>query len=385
MTTTVSLESLRDLAAFRALNGCAISLFLDLHPSVSPTAGETATRVGSLLERATKSHGATRRDLAHEVREGLKADFERLHRFFAEELDRDGVHGLAVYAAGLDNVWRVLALSSSVPDAARVSDDFLLAPLVPLLGRGNGALVAVVNREQGRLLALRDGRLDELVDRTEDAPSRHDQGGWSQARFQRHIENVAHEHYKTVAEELERAFRRLDRPRIVVACSDDVRPEFADALATEVAEAVVGWVAVEQHAGPAELHEAALPLLEQWRAERETELVERWREEAGRDARGVAGWKDTFEAASDGRVETLLYQEGLYQEGAHREAFRCPACGRASLDRSACPFDGTKLEPRDDGLDLAIRLTLVHGGEVRAVEHRRDLDPVAGIGAILRY
>ena len=380
MTTTVSLESLRDLAAFRAQKGCAISLYLDLDPSVSPTAGDTATRVNSLLDQAAKSHGATRGDLAHEVRQGLKADLERLERFLADELDRDGAHGLAVFAAGLDNVWSVLPLASSVPDAARVADDFLLAPLVPLLGRGNGALVAVVNREQGRLLALREGRLDEIVDRTEDAPSRHDQGGWSQARFQRHIENVAHEHYKAVAAELERAFRRLDRPRIVIACSDDVRPEFAAALQTEVADAVIGWTAVEQHAGPAELQEAAQPLLEQWRADRESELVERWREETGRGARGVAGWEATLEAASDGRIEILLYEEGV-----RRDAFRCPACGRASAGAGSCPLDGTTMEPRDDGLDLAVRLTLTHGGEVRALEHRRDLDPVEGIGAILRY
>jgi len=380
MTTTVSLESLRDLAAFRAQNGCAISLYLDLRPSVSPTAGDLATRVSSLLDQAAKSDGATRGDLAHEVREGLKADFERLERFFAEELDRDGAHGLVVFAAGLDDVWRVLPLSSPVQDSVRVADDFLLVPLVPLLGRGDGALVAVVNREQGRVLALRGGTLDEIADRTEDAPSRHDQGGWSQRRFQRHIENVAHEHYKTVAGELEHAFRRLGRPRIVVACSEDVRPEFADALHTDVAAAVVGWAAVEQHASAAELQAAALPLLEAWRAQLESELVERWREETGRDARGVAGWEDTFEAASDGRVETLLYQEG-----ARRDAYRCPACSRASAAAGTCPLDGTTMEARDDGLDLAVRLTLVHGGEVRAVEHRHDLEPVEGIGAILRY
>jgi peptide chain release factor subunit 1 len=380
MTTTVSLESLRDLAAFRAQNGCAISLYLDLHPSVSPTAGETATRVSSLLDQAAKSHGATRGDLAHEMRQGLKSDFERLERFFDAELDRGGSHGLAVFAAGLDNVWNVLPLASSVPDAVRVADDFLLAPLVPLVGRGNGALVAVVNRELGRVLALRDGRLDEIVDRTEDAPSRHDQGGWSQARFQRHIENVAHEHYKTVAAELERSYRRFDRPRIVIACSDDVRPEFSAVLPTEVADAVIGWVAVEQHAGPAELQEAAQPLLERWRADSEIELVERWREAMGRGSRGVAGWEDTLEAASDGRIELLLYQDG-----ARRDAFRCPACGRAAAQASSCPLDGTTMEARDDGLDLVVRLALAHGGEVRALEHGNDLDPVEGIGAILRY
>ena len=49
-TTTVSLDGLRELAGFRAQNGCAISLYLDLDPTFAPTAREAATRVSSLLD-----------------------------------------------------------------------------------------------------------------------------------------------------------------------------------------------------------------------------------------------------------------------------------------------------------------------------------------------
>ena len=52
---------------------------------------------------------------------------------------------------------------------------------------------------------------------------------------------------------------------------------------------------------------------------------------------------------------------------------------------ATCPLDGTTMEHRDDGLDLAVRLTLAYGGDLLAVEHRQDLDPVEGIGAILRF
>src|SRR5215207_4373382 len=189
-TTTVSLDGLRELAGFRAQNGCAISLYVDLDPAVSPTTRDTTTRIHAMLDVAAKSHGATRPDLAHEVKSGLKADLDRLSQYFVEEFDRDGAHGLAVFAAGLDNVWSVLALPWKVADAARVADDFLLSPLVPLIGRGNGALVAVVGREQGRVLALRGGKLAQISDRTEEAQGKHDQGGWSQSRYQRHIENL---------------------------------------------------------------------------------------------------------------------------------------------------------------------------------------------------
>src|ERR687896_1884319 len=103
MTTTVSLDGLRELAGFRAENGCAISLYLNLDPSDAPTAADVATRVRSLLDNGAKSHGATRGDLAHEVRLGLRNDFERLQRFFQSEFQRDGAHGYAVFVAGHHN------------------------------------------------------------------------------------------------------------------------------------------------------------------------------------------------------------------------------------------------------------------------------------------
>jgi peptide chain release factor subunit 1 len=230
------------------------------------------------------------------------------------------------------------------------------------------------------VLALRGGRLREVADRTEETLSRHDQGGWSQANFQRHIDNLALEHYKGVAEELDRVYRRLGRPRIVVVAGDEARAEFAETLPSELEEAVIGWTNAEAHATDADLEALVQPFIDDWRVRRENDAVERWREEVGKNALGVAGWADTLEAASDGRVELLLHHAGV-----RRDAYRCPACGRAAAAAGTCPLDGTTMEHRDDGLDLAVRLTLAYGGDLLAVEQRRDLEPVEGIGAVLRF
>jgi peptide subunit release factor 1 (eRF1) len=121
-------------------------------------------------------------------------------------------------------------------------------------------------------------------------------------------------------------------------------------------------------------------VLERWRVEQETAVLERWREEIGRNGRAAAGWAQTLEAASDERVELLLFREG-----ANRPAASCPHCGRVSAEGGKCPLDGTSMERSDDGLDLAVHQTLIHGGTVWAVQDHRDLDPVEGIGALLRY
>ena len=76
MARTISWDELRDLAGFQAVKGCAISLYLDLDPSTAPTPGDAHTRLNSLLDEAAKGDGANRRELSHDQRVSLKADFQ---------------------------------------------------------------------------------------------------------------------------------------------------------------------------------------------------------------------------------------------------------------------------------------------------------------------
>jgi hypothetical protein len=88
----------------------------------------------------------------------------------------------------------------------------------------------------------------------------------------------------------------------------------------------------------------------------------------------------TLEAASDARVDVLLYEEG-----ADHEAWQCAACGRLSASGGQCPLDGTETDRRDEGLDLAVHQTVAHGGTVWAVTAHEDLGHSEGVGALLRY
>jgi peptide chain release factor subunit 1 len=380
MARTITWDELRDLAGFEAQEGCAISLYLDLDPSVTPTPGDAATRLRSLLDEAAKGDGANRRELTHDQRLGLKADFARIRSFYEDEFERDGAQGLAVFSSGLDNIWRTLPLTEAVPDHVSVGSTLYLAPLVPLVGRGEGALVVVVGRERGHFYRLRGGRLEDLADHTEEQQGRHDQGGWSQARYQRHIETKVREHLHEVAEALDRIVRQLRAVQVIVISSEEIRAELEEVLSHDAAAAVIGWTSAEAHATPPELLKVAVPVLDRYRAEKETEVVARWEEEAGRNGRAAAGWDATLEAASDARVELLLFQDGV-----DHEAFRCPRCGRVAVSGGTCPLDGTSMEVSANGLDLAVHQTLVHGGRVWAVRDRQDLGPVEGIGALLRY
>jgi peptide chain release factor subunit 1 len=383
MASTITWDDVRTLGQVQTRAGCAISLYLDLDPSVTPTAGDVATRVNSLLDEAAKSPDATRDDLSHDARQALRTDFDRIRQFFDQEFVRDGARGAAVFCGSLDGLWATRALVASVEDAVHVDRQLLVAPLAGLVGRGDRALIVAAGREQGRFYGLRDGRIEELADLSDRQPRRHDQGGWSQARMQRHVDELASEHLREVAEEVDKRVRAVHGDvSLVIFAPEESRAELAGLLSQEAQGALAGWAHAEAHAGPPELLELALPVLEAARKRQAEELLERWREEAGRGARATTGWAATLEAASDGRVETLLVGAG-----SAREAWRCPECGRASATEGECALDGTPMERVDTGLDLAVRRTVLQGGTVIVLDpdETPDLGPADGIGALLRF
>jgi peptide chain release factor subunit 1 len=375
----ITWEQLRDLAAFRAEHGCAVSLYVNLDPSEAPTAATVETRVNSQLAEAERLADERKASMSHGQRQGLKADLDRIRQWFDDGFDRQGgVRGVAVFAASLDNFWSTLPLPSSVPDEVKIARELYLAPLTSHVGR-DGALVAVVGRERGEVFRLRSGTLVAIVDESTDVPGRHDQGGWSQARYERHIENIVDQHLREVAETLDDCVRRL-RGAIVLVGAEEIRSEFEQLLSKEARDCLAGWASAEAHADGQQLLEAVRPVLDEWWRKREAGLLERWREEAGKNGRAAAGWQQTLEAASDGRVELLLVQDGVDQS-----AYECPKCGRAQTTDGSCPLDGTTMVNRENGVDLAVHRTLAHGGTVHVLRDRQDLQPVGGVGALLRF
>jgi peptide chain release factor subunit 1 len=273
MAANATSDLLRELAGFRASRGRAISLYVALDPGAAINPGDVHTRTNSLLSEARNAVDAD--GLSHDQREALKADIERIDEFF-QGLDRDGVRGMAVFASQLDGIWRTLRLPQAVHDAVKVNKEFHLSPLVPLLRGLDGTLVVQIGREQGRFFRLDRGQLQEVADHTEDTPGQHDQGGWSQARYQRHIDKLVYEHLKSVADELDKR-RRGGAPRIVLVGPEEMKSDFVETLSKETQRAIVGWTVAEAHASAAQLLEAAIPLLEEARAEEEAEIVDAWR------------------------------------------------------------------------------------------------------------
>src|SRR5437879_3135136 len=178
MATVVTEGLLRELAAFRAANGCAISIYVDFDTYATPTVPSEKSKFHSRVDEAKKLADARARGRGRDCRYALEADFQRIKEWGENEFDRDGARSLAVFASSADGLFRIVPLVERVADGWEVGPELWISPLAGQLGRGDGALVAVVSRERGVLYRLHDGRLEETSDDTEEVPGQHDQGGW---------------------------------------------------------------------------------------------------------------------------------------------------------------------------------------------------------------
>jgi hypothetical protein len=365
---------LRKLAAFEAVEGVVVSLYVAFDPAVTRTGDETEMRVTSLLDQARRAAPGER--LGHHARIAFNADLEHCRD---ETLSRLGPASVACFADSIDGLWHVEERHGHLPDLARIGRSPYLVPL--LAGPPEeDALVATVGRERGEIFELRDGRLIRLVDFNEDQPRRQRDGqAWLRPSPGRHIDELARSHLRRVATSVDSLVRAAGNAPLLLAGEQRHTAALEALLSRTARAAVAGAIHPPAAAGPSELAKLAHSVLEERWQRDEDELVERWNDAKGGGA-AVQGWPDTLAATSDGRVSVLLFRDGVTQR-----AFVCDVCGRASAEPGTCPLDGQVLQHRSDGLDIAVRLTLLHGGEARPVHHRSDLDAAGGIGALLIF
>lgn len=370
---------LRRLAALRAPAGKVLSVYLDLDPATFATHNARAAQITSLLDdadRRTRSDGLDR-----ETHRALCDDVGRVRAFLqGEAFSAKGAHALAIFACGAAELFEVLRLPVAVAPAVVIND----APwLDPLIGqRRRRRCLALVSRRALRvLLDDEHGELREVADLVDDVHGQHDQGGWSQARYQRSIEEEVREHLERVASTLFALHRRRPFDVLAVGATAELWPALEHVLHPYLRERTLGRFDVDvEHAGRDEALAAARPLLEDAERRELDRLLARLQAGLASGERAVAGLDAVLAALTERRVETLLYAVGFAAP-----AYACPSAGWLGTDPQACPAGADAAQPQDDILHEAIAATLLQAGEVVALRDRPELGPHGGIAALLRF
>lgn len=326
-----------------------LSVYVDLDPSEFATAPARSSALTSAADGAARAVEETARDLSHATRLRLRDDIARI-RDYAKSADFDSTHGLAIFAAAGDGLFEALHLPHRVENRVCVDGSPHVAPLV---GHPNGSwCVALVTRRDARLLRGGATRLVELERLDDDVPGRHDQGGLSQSRFERHIDEQAHQHLKRVAKRLGELRRDGGFDHLLIGCTEQAYGELTALLDNETRGRLCGRLSVDvEHVGAAEVVEAAEPLMRAHERKRRLSLLDRVDEGLAPNGHAAAGVDEVGGALDEQRVATLLIDSRL----------------------------------PNDLVDSAIDRALAQDADVLRVIDEPRIDDHGGVAALLRF
>jgi peptide chain release factor subunit 1 len=374
-------ETLRELAQRRAQEETVLSLYLDLDPHRFATAPARASEIDSLLDGADREIESGER--SHTERQALRAALGHARDVLKEQSWAQGARSLALFVCEPLALSRTLRLPHPVSTAFVISDAPLIAPLTES-GPVGRVCVALVDERFARILRGSAERLHEALSFGDDVHGRQDQGGWSQARYQRSRHEDVKAHLRHVARTLHQLSRVAPYDHLLIASTEQLWPRVVEELHPDVRALLhgerlsldVGDVGIED---VVEATEAVLA--EEHRAHEDAALAE-FREHHARDGgeRAAAGLEEVLNALVERRVGTLLYQAALQRSGV-----LCPRCNWMGAAGESCPLDGAPLEPRKNIVEDAVQSAVSQSAEILPLRERPELDPFEGIAATLRF
>jgi peptide chain release factor subunit 1 len=352
------------------------SLYLDVDGRRYPRRQDVVVRAEQLCHQLQRQAEPLGRD----VHCSVSKDAERMLGT-VRDLERGPTKGLALFSASEAGRWEEVRVPRPLKDRAAVGERPYVMPLEALAQTYESFCTLLVDREKARFFLARMGRITEQTVVADDVPGRHDQGGWSQSRFQRHVEDHVTRHLKRTADLLLALFKHRGFDHLILAGPEEVVAEFERGLHDYLRRRVAARTTLPMIASAGEVLERSLAVEESLEAAREREVLARVVAEsrAGREA--VLGLQPVLDALSEGRVDTLVVPFGLVEPG-----WRCSSCGRLTLAEGPCTTCGGRLQRVPDVAESALEAALRQGSRVETLSMTPPEDGERQeIGALLRF
>jgi peptide subunit release factor 1 (eRF1) len=380
-TNDLTAERLRQLADLKPGNARVLSLFLNLDPRDMATPPARASEVRSLLDQADKLV-KEQEGLDHDQAKALREDLERLRSYFNNGFDAKGAHGVAIYIAGPADLFDVIKLPRPVATNVVVDDSPFIEPIADLGSRARW-MVLLVSRRDGRILRGTLDGLREVDQHWDETHGKHSQGGWSQARYQRSVEEEKKDHVRATADVLFEHYKRAPADRLLIGCTEEIYPDVKGALHAYLKERLVGRFDVDvENSSADDVFRLASRAMEDDERSSERAVLDKLLQGAGSGVRAVTGLDETLVSLNERRVEKLVVDHGFVAPGAV-----CPQCACVyPQGTTECPADGSATEARADAIESAIELAFAQSAHVRVIRYfGEEIEPLGQIGALLRF
>lgn len=336
-----------ELRGLRARNSAVISLYLNIPVDLAEHRG-LATRVRELLRELDPAQTAAVTEL---VTAGS-------HDWLGQTV--------AIFGCAELELSEAIVLPGRSPDLAVIAPRPYLRPLLASRQRHPAYQVAVLDARHAWVLAIADGSIDTLAQRTGRAVSSTGFAGWyglEAYRMQQRVMQLAQQHFKATIAILEQAGDEQQSP-LVLGGHDMQISRFRSMLPPSVRQRVAGTFSVDlQSATPARVRELSAPVIADWAQASEAQLVDDLMSEPP----GTA--VTTSLGASIAAVRSRAVSNLVVADDQVIPGFACEDCGKLGPGSASCDCPGAARasRPVPDVLDDLASQALDGGSEVTAV------------------
>jgi len=375
----ITRDDIRELANFQSPEGCAITFYYQ--PSTPPNKShkEEAILVKDMIRNALREaekrgkNGSTRSDL-----ERISSMVDPLHG--------SGAKAKAIFACGQTGFWREFDVpGQTLKPKIAISHRFHLKPLAAVLDSEQRACVVLADRTKARIFELKNEDLVEKQDFINELTRRGKSDGYAgydAGHAERKQTNEAMQHFKAVADSIEKFFDRGGCDRLLIGCRDDVWSEIEPQLQSQARLHLVGHFRIDPKVATSDqIKQMAREQLAAYDTERKQTLIRDVVGEAHRNGRGAVGLRRVLRSLEQGEVQTLMLGATFHAPGV-----KCYYCGHMDMHVSPtcaiCGKDNTELEDIGDAIvGHAIRT----GVEMVYVPDDEEFDRIGRIAALLRF
>jgi peptide chain release factor subunit 1 len=370
------------LAAFEPTEFLFVSLYLNTTPD-----GTGRENYDSFLRKRFEELRDTfaQRSTA---RESFERDVERINAFLENDRDK-AANGIAIFACSGADVFETVQLEAPFErhrlSVANYPD---LYPLARLLDQYPVYAVLLADTNAARIFVFGQGRQLSEEEITNAKTNRSQVGGWSQARYQRHTENIHLHHVKEVVEALARVVREENIKSIILAGDEVVIPLLREQLPQQLDEKVVDVLRLDIKTPEHEVLRATLERMRAQDAEADAAKVERLIGEYRAGGLAVVGVEKTRAAFEIGQVDELIISAQRAEvKGKPAQSQGVPRTVQTPTVAATAVATGTpEIAPDAVAIsDELVRQAHRTAARVTFIEDPTLLAEFGGVGALLRF
>jgi peptide chain release factor subunit 1 len=367
-------EQIKRLAAIPASDHAFLSVYIDTQRHDESQRDRIRLFLKDELRRVREAFG----DNGHkaEIERGLK----QIETFVENSL-APSTRGAAIFSCPADDLFVPIQLPVSVDPKLCIGNRPSLQPLAVLRQSYPLVILAMVDGKSARLFEVEFGQILHEIDiEHPDMPRKHDQGGWSQANMQRHVQSHIDRHHKDVAEILSRMVDRGRASGVIFSGQERNLANFREQLPKRVQEMALGDLHLEINANGDEVVRACEELIARHVEKSMGTRLSGLEETAQKNGRGALGISQVIEAVNERKLETLFLSRTAAATG-----WQCTRCRMIGQQVPlGCPVCTSPVRTADL-VEEFIAAAEGENAEVHFPPAASLLDRYEGVGALLRF